>query len=530
MPPTKIGPMRLRIAHQLSLLLAAAVVLAVLAVGAVSLWNLRNGFADYLRLRDEDQLTRFVALLERRAAADPSMAWLRGNREAQRAVLDELHGRPPRLRPAGPPGPDGPRRGGPDEEDGEPPGHRPPPGMGWPPPRPEFDRPGARPPRGMGGELGDRIVVRDTQGGWLAGRPQPPNLARTVRAVQVNGADVAFVELSAAPGPEGIDARFLQRQSSSLLLTALATIVLTVLAAWWVAGRWSRPLRQLQLATHRIARGEPGVRIAVPGTPGASRSGAVEIDELVSDVNAMVVALATLEDSRRQWIAQISHELRTPLAVLRGEMESIEDGARQPTPAVMASLRDEVAQLTRLVDDLHTLAVADLGQMPCQFTAGDADAALTRMTHRFDTRATQLGLVLDIEPADQAIPAQWDFGRVEQLLSNLLENSLRYTQAPGRIRVRWRAQDGVLQLLVADSAPGVPAAQLDQLFEPLFRVDAARSRTGQHGSGLGLSIVRAIARAHRGQVEARAGELGGLTIQVALPRQPQHLERRKRNA
>jgi two-component system sensor histidine kinase BaeS len=241
-------------------------------------------------------------------------------------------------------------------------------------------------------------------------------VARTVRAVQVNGADVAFVELSAAPGPEGIDARFLQRQSSSLLLTALATIVLTVLAAWWVAGRWSRPLRQLQLATHRIARGEPGVRIAVPGTPGASRSGAVEIDELVSDVNAMVVALVTLEDSRRRWIAQMSHELRTPLAVLRGEMESIEDGARQPTPAVMASLRDEVAQLTRLVDDLHTLAVADLGQMPCQFTAGDANAALTRMARRFDTRATQLGLVLDIEPADQAIPAHWDFGRVEQLL------------------------------------------------------------------------------------------------------------------
>ena len=156
-----------------------------------------------------------------------------GGVAAQRAVLDELHGRPPRLQPAGTPGPDGPRRGAPDEEDGDPPGHRPPPGMGWPPPpRPEFDRPGARPPRGMGGELGDRIVVRDTQGGWLAGRPQPPNVARTVRAVQVNGADVAFVELGAAPGPEGIDARFLQRQSSSLLLTALATIVLTVLAAW----------------------------------------------------------------------------------------------------------------------------------------------------------------------------------------------------------------------------------------------------------------------------------------------------------
>jgi two-component system sensor histidine kinase BaeS len=512
--------MRLRIAHQLSLLLAGAVVLAVLAVGSVSLWTLRNGFTDYLRLRDDEQLTRLVALLEQRAAADPSMAWLRGNREAQRAVLDELQGRPPRPEP-------GPREGPPEDNGDRPPERRPPHGPGRPPPRPP-PGPGGR--GDIGGDIGDRIVVRDAQGAWLAGRPQPPNLPRTVRAVQVNGAAVAFVELSVGPAPEGLDARFLQRQSTSLLLTALATIIVTVLAGWWIAGRWSRPLRQLQLATHRIARGESGVRIPVPGAQGGSGSGAVEIDDLVADVNAMVVALATLEDSRRQWIAQISHELRTPLAVLRGEMESIEDGARQPTPAVMASLREEVAQLTRLVDDLHTLAVADLGQMPCHFTGGDANAAIERMARRFETRAGRLGLSLDIEPASGSIPAQWDFGRIEQLLSNLLENSLRYTHAPGRIRVRWRTQDGVLQLLVEDSAPGVPLAQLDKLFDPLFRGDAARSRTGQHGSGLGLSIVRAIVRSHRGQVLASAGALGGLAVQVELPLQPQQLERRKRSA
>ena len=90
--------MRLRIAHQLSLLLTAAVVLAVLAVGGLSLWNLRSGFGEYLRLRDDEQLTRFVQLLERRAAADPSMNWLRGNREAQRDLMDELMGRPPQRR------------------------------------------------------------------------------------------------------------------------------------------------------------------------------------------------------------------------------------------------------------------------------------------------------------------------------------------------------------------------------------------------------------------------------------------------
>jgi two-component system sensor histidine kinase BaeS len=258
----------------------------------------------------------------------------------------------------------------------------------------------------------------------------------------------------------------------------------------------------------------------------------VEIDELVADVNAMVEALAKLEDSRRHWIAQISHELRTPMAVLRGEMESIEDGARQPTPAVMASLREEVAQLTRLVDDLHTLAVADLGQLPCHFAAGDAHTELTRMARRFETRAAQLGLVLAIQPdahAITAIPTQWDFGRIEQLLSNLLENSLRYTRAPGQVQVHWRTLGDTLQLTVEDSAPGVAAAQLGQLFDPLFRVDSARTRTGQHGSGLGLSIVRAIAQAHHGTVAASASRLGGLAIQVSLPLQPpQALDRRPR--
>ena len=497
--------MRLRIAHQLSLLLTAAVVLAVLAVGGVSLWSLRSGFGDYLRQRDEEQLTRFIQLLERRAAADPSMDWLRGNREAQRDLMDELIGRPIQ-----------PRTGRPEEttdERGEPPHRRP----------------------AEAGNIADRIVVLDVRGDWLAGRRQPPHLARTVRAVQVNGADVAFIELVAEREPEGIDARFLQRQTTGMLITAFSTIAMALLAGWWVARRWSHPLRQLQLATHRIARGEQGVRIAVPGTPGASRSGAMEIDELVTDVNAMVEALAKLEDSRRHWIAQISHELRTPLAVLRGEMESIEDGARQPTPTVMASLREEVAQLTRLVDDLHTLAVADLGQLPCHFAAGDANASLARMARRFETRAAQLGLVLTIGPGINAIPvipaipAQWDFGRIEQLLSNLLENSLRYTRAPGQVHVHWRTQGDALQLTVEDSAPGVAAAQLGQLFDPLFRVDGARTRTGQHGSGLGLSIVRAIAQAHHGTVAASASRLGGLAIQVSLPLQPQALDRRPRH-
>ena len=507
--------MHLRIAHQLSLLLAAAVVLAVALVGGLSLWNLRSGFVDYMRLRDEEQLTRFVQLVERRAVADPSMAWLQADRQALRELVDEFYDLGAR---------DGPplRR---------PPPEREPPGWStMPPPPPPREGPGRvrrpPPPGGPGGSLGERIVVRDAQGEWLAGRPQPLGARRLVRAVVVSGADVASVELSIEAVPDGLDARFLQRQYTGLLWAALTTISLAVLAAWWVAGRWSRPLRQLQQATHRIARGESGVQLDV-ATVGR---GAVEIDELLADVNAMVLSLGAMEASRRRWIAQISHELRTPLSVLRGEMESIEDGARAPTPGVMASLREEVVQLTRLVDDLHMLSMADINQLSCSFAAGDISEALARMTRRFETRATQLGLSLLFKAGAPALVAHWDWGRIEQLLSNLLENSLRYTNAPGQIQVHWRLQQEVVLLTVEDSAPGVAAEHLHRLFEPLFRLDTARTRTGQHGSGLGLSIVRAIVQAHQGKVQAKPSPLGGLTIEVALPLQPQTTERKQASA
>jgi len=489
---------RLRIATQLSLLLTVAVALAVLAVGALSVWNLRSGFIDYLRARDDAQFTRFVQVVERRAATDPSMGWLRDDREAMRDLVDEFTGRPLRGRRPPPP-----------------PGHE---GMPPPPPPP--------PAANTGGNLGERIVIRDLQGQRLAGRPQPAGAHRTIRAIKVDGIEVAMAELTAEPEPEAMDIRFLQRQYAGLVGAGVGTVIITLLIGWWVAGRWSRPLRELQLATQRVARGEK-VQILADTDSQRIRSGAVEIDQLVSDVHAMAAALSAQEEARRTWIAQISHELRTPLAVLRGELESIEDGARQPTPAVIRSLGEEVAQLNRLVDDLHTLTMADLGQMACEMVAGDADAALQRMAHKFDARAQQMGLTLTIQPAGPAIPVEWDFGRIEQLLSNALENSLRYTAAPGCIDVAWKATAQTLQLVVQDSAPGVASANLPKLFDPLFRVDAARTRTGQHGSGLGLSIVRAIARAHRGHVQADASALGGLALRVELPLHPQNLDRRK---
>jgi two-component system sensor histidine kinase BaeS len=464
---------RLRIATQLSLLITATVVMAVVVVGGLSAINLRQGFNDYRQIRDEEQLNRLVALIEQRSENDPSLAWLRDDPDPMRRLLDTFEGKPPR----------GDRQAGP----------RPP-----------------RPPEGRRGNFGERLYLRDTTGHRLLGRPAPEQVKRTVRAIKVQGQEVAFVELGAEPEMAGVDARFLQFQYQRLAWAALGTILVAMLAAWAMAARWSGPLRTLQRATREIARG----RTHKPLEP----TGALEIAQLMEDVNTMTTALARLEATRREWIAQISHELRTPLSVLRGEMEALEDGARQPTPQVMASLREEVLQLNRLVDDLHTLSVADLGGMRCNFSDGEAHTHLRRVTERFAPKAKQQGLALQLPHADRsAIPAHWDWGRIEQMLGNLLTNSLRYTDAPGSIAVDWKCDGRLLTLTVEDSAPGVSPADMKVLFEPLFRADQARQRGTEHGSGLGLSIVRAIVNAHQGTVSAGPSPRGGLQMVVHLP-------------
>jgi len=525
--------MHLKIAHQLSLLLAAMVVLAVAGVGGLTVWNLRSGFTDYLRQRDDEQLMRLVQLIERRAVRDPQFNWLRADeREAMRELMDEFYGRPYRLQGgSGPPAREGgvgprfhrdavgswqsaaPEQGQREEDAGRAPHLQRPP-RPWPPPPP--------PPPGAagGGALRDRVLIRDAQGRWVAGRPQPADAPKSVRAIKVNQMEVGTVTLVAEPVPDNADLNFLRRQYTGLGLAAAGTVLLALLAGFGLASLWSRPLRALQQASRAIAQGQRQVHV-VP-------TGAQELAELAGDINAMTAELARLEATRRTWIAQISHELRTPLQVLRGELEAIEDGVRQPTLAIMGRLRDEVNQLTRLVNDLHTLSVADVEGMRCTFAPAKIGPALAAVVQRFTPQAQRAGLMLTYQPPEDAPPpvAEWDFGRVEQLLANLLTNSLRYTQAPGVVSVSWQVQGQQVLLTVEDTAPGVSAADLPRLFDPLFRVDASRQRSvdTEHASGLGLSIVRSIAQAHQGSATAHHSPQGGLQVRVRLPLYPQQVK------
>lgn len=493
----------MRLAHTLSLMLIAAVLVTVAAMGGAMIWNLHSGFADYLQARDNERLEHFAQLVAERIAAAGSLSALVGQPEPMRSLLDALaerdgvnHPPAPGLMPPGLPG--GPPPPGPWSERGAfAPPHRPPPGT-----------------EGAGPPFGRRVAVINPQGQQVLGLRQPADAPSRSLPVLLDGQTVATVRMVRVDDPPaGVDARFLQRQYTALGVVSATLLLLAVALAWVLARRWVRPLLAVQAATHRIALGHLDVRL--PESPNDD-----EVAELVRNVNRMASALQQLQGARRRWLAEISHELRTPLTVLRGELDALADGIRPLSPTAVQSLQEEVRALGQIVDDLRELAVSDLGSLSFEHRPVAVQAVLERVQQRFAQRASQAGLVLTLDPAAAAgMQVSGDAGRLEQLLSNLLENSLRYTDAPGRVDIGITRTGPTLTLQVQDSAPGVAASHLPHLFEPLYRVDAARSRRNG-GSGLGLAICDAIVRAHGGQMQASPSALGGLCIRVSLPLVP----------
>lgn len=482
--------MRIRLVHTQALLLLSAVLIAVLAMGALSAWNLRNGFSDYLATRDVERLEQFAQLVSENAERAGGIAAL----EAQGVHLAELFHQFGRM-------------------------------QGSPPlrvlrdamPRPEdtgifSPRPPPRPIDSIDA-FKDRVAIYGLDGHAKLGRALPQDAHNTVeRPVRIGNEVVALVRMTKLkPVPSEVEVRFLNTQYQSIVAMACVLLLIALIGAFWISGHWVRPLIAVQAATEKIARGEFDTRL------NATRGD--EMGDAMRNINQMAAGLKKLEGARRQWIADMSHELRTPLTVLRGEIDALIDGVIALTPKAMLSLREEVLQLNALVDDLHLLAMSDLKALPCYFEEVDAARVVDGIVQRFTLRAAQRGLTLTMDiQLETPVMVRWDAKRIEQLVGNLLDNSLHYTDAPGRVLVRLRSGgENTVAIEVEDTAPGVAESDLLRIFEPLYRADAARGRsTG--GSGLGLAICEQIAKAHHGTIRAEPSTLGGVWFHLELPR------------
>ncbi|WP_323017318.1 sensor histidine kinase efflux regulator BaeS [Castellaniella sp.] len=364
--------------------------------------------------------------------------------------------------------------------------------------------------RGHDGGPPLRVTLIDGQGDWLAGpRVRPAADMRRVPVVAL-GQTVGWL-LTPPFMPrvvsDDIDEQFQSRQLRATWVIVGLSVLLAALVSLLLARILLVPVRRLAQATHRLASGDYQARVRV-GAPD-------ELGRLARDFNRLAHNLARHEQWRRELMADVSHELRTPLAVLRGEIEALQDGLRPLDQAALASLVHEVKQLSDLIDDLYELSLADVGALNYHLEAVDLESIVTQAVDAVRDRFERHGLALDVH-VTPGLMLQGDARRLSQLVGNLLENSLRYTDSPGQVRVRAGRQGGDVLLEIADTAPGVAPEHLSRLFERLYRAEASRSRQ-YGGAGLGLAICRRIVEAHGGQISASAADLGGLAIQMRWP-------------
>ncbi|MCC6175264.1 MAG: HAMP domain-containing histidine kinase [Chloroflexi bacterium] len=295
----------------------------------------------------------------------------------------------------------------------------------------------------------------------------------------------------------------------ALIAASVLALVTAGVVSAFVTGRVVGPIRSMARASRRLANGAYSERMA-------SDSGD-EIGELAESFNALAATLEATERRRLELIGDVAHELRTPVATLQVYLEGLLDGVVEPNEDTWAQMHDETGRLRRLIDDLQELSRAEAHQLSMDMMnvspVDIAKVAVERLAPRFASQ--EIEVTLDVPPSLPHIRADRD--RAIQVLTNLLSNALRYTPAPGKVVVAGRAQDGFVELTVADTGIGIAADELPRVFDRFYRVDKSRSRA-LGGAGVGLTIARALVETMGGRIWAESDGPGrGSTFRFTLP-------------
>lgn len=271
------------------------------------------------------------------------------------------------------------------------------------------------------------------------------------------------------------------------------------------ARRITRPLTAVTATVRAVTAGDRTARVGDAGAAG-------ELGELGDAFDRMADALASEDAARRAFVADIAHELRTPLTILRGTLEGLTDGVVDPSPTQLASLHDDALRLTRVVEDLETLASADVAGLSLQFGIVDlallAHDTIARLAPQFEAADVALSL-----RATQTL-VRADSLRLGQVLTNLLTNSLKFTPEGGTVAVAVERDGQTARLVVTDSGVGIPSEEQDRIFDRFWRGQAALAVAG---SGIGLTVAAELVSAHGGDIRVRSQPGGGTRMTVTLP-------------
>jgi two-component system sensor histidine kinase BaeS len=381
--------------------------------------------------------------------------------------------------------------------------------------------PGGPGGQGPGAMMNQRLRLADASGNLVYDTANPgatgslsqDQIASAI-ALESGGKTVGYLLPEGATAfTTGEERALVSRLSQAAITAGLIGAGLSLVLALLLAYRLVRPVRALTTAARKLAAGDLSQRVTVAGDD--------ELAVLGHTFNQMAESLQQAEATRRAMTADIAHELRNPLAVQRANLEALQDGIYPSTPENLTPILEQNQLLTRLVEDLRTLALADSGELKLEQHPTDLPRLVRRVVDRFTTQANANQIHLEVISSPVMPPLLLDAGRVEQIISNLISNALRHTPPGGRIQVTLNLQpssqqpDSVL-VSVHDSGEGIPAEALPHIFERFYRADRSRSRS-QGGTGLGLAIARRLAEAHEGRLTAANHPDGGAVFTLHLP-------------
>lgn len=304
-----------------------------------------------------------------------------------------------------------------------------------------------------------------------------------------------------------VDRHFIQTLNEVILSVGFAVLILAMFVATWLSEKISRPIVNVITATKDLESG-------LWTTPLSEEFSTKEIRELSATVNQLAMALEREDRLRKRLTADVAHELRTPLATLQTHLEAMIDGIWEPTVSRLSSCHEEALRLSRLVGDLENLAHYDSEQLVLDKKPTDLFQLCQQVVQNYEGVLVREELAVSF--TGKSVIALLDGDKISQVLVNLLSNAIKFTPKGGRISIELTQTEKGLHLMVEDTGIGIAPEDLENIFERFYRTDMSRTRmTG--GSGIGLTLVRAIVKAHGGEVTV-ASKLGvGSTFYVFLP-------------
>jgi signal transduction histidine kinase len=356
---------------------------------------------------------------------------------------------------------------------------------------------------GVGSMMNPRFILADAQGsvisdtgGDLAGKTLPASELAKGAAITLGSNTIGTIIV--APASSSSQAtlanQFLASINTSILTAVLIAGAIALVLGTLLFFQITAPLRQLKKAAFAIARGDLTQRVAIHSHD--------ELRDVGLSFNLMAESLSRAETLRRHMVADVAHELRTPIAVIRANIEGMQDGVLPYDSDQLAAMHAQTMLLSRLVADLRLLSLAEAGELKLEREATDLGALIGRLVEQMKPQASQKGITLEAQLAPGLPAVSIDADRITQVLNNLIDNAMRYTPAGGKITVAASPfpTGGGVQVSVTDTGAGIDPEDLPYVLDRFYRAEKSRSRP-DGGSGLGLAIVKQLVEAHGGKVE-----------------------------